>query len=166
MKIFTILGFIGITILLVIPQAIILTPAARTRSGTITLSASGFTVKSIDSVADRVVVVQFSAETSAIEFFVIHSDYYNLTGLPNVVLCQYHTIAKSGSCQFSVDTADTWYLVFANSAQSQQISYQWIEYTTIEWGTRQAIIMAVIVGCIAVVSVIGIKAIRARHSTQ
>lgn len=139
MRTCTISILIGVIVLLVVPQPISLTPMARVQSGMVTISGSGYSVESIDSTADRIVVVHFSAESAAIEFFVIQSDYYNLAGLPDIELCQFHTVAKSGTFQFKVDSSDIWYLVFANSPQSQEVNYEWIEYTFTEWNTQLAI---------------------------
>jgi len=148
---------IGIVVLGAATPIISLKPQAHIRSGAFSLSTSQFHTESIDSVNDGVVTVHFSAESAAIEFFVINSDYYNLAGLPDIALSQFHTIARSGSCQFRVNRGETWYLVFANSPQNQQITYEWVEYSYQEWNTRLAINWAIIIGCALIVAAIVIK---------
>ena len=157
---------IGFVALLVTPLPLVYNPSIRSHSGAFTLSDSQNRVVSVNSIADRIVIVQFTAEIAAIEFFVVHSDLYDLAGLPDIALCQYHTVAGSGSCQFFVDSADTWYLVFANSPQNQEISYEWVEYTAAEWNTRQAINLAIVLGSIIVISTIIVKIVKNRASRQ
>ena len=162
MRVIVIIWLIGFIALAAAPPIVPINPQAHIRSGAISLTAFQFQAKSIDSLYDGIVTIHFSAESAAIEFFVIHSDYYNLAGLPDITLCQFHTIARSGSCQFRVESSETWYLVFANSPQNQQVTYEWIEYTIQEWNTRLAINWAIIIGCILIASAVLIKYARKR----
>ncbi|MFW9809127.1 MAG: hypothetical protein ACFFE6_07080 [Candidatus Thorarchaeota archaeon] len=154
---------IGIIGLLVISQTVLFIPMVHTRSGSHTLTSSVTFTKSIDCESGRVVIVQFSAEYAAIEFFIVHSDFYDLAGLPVVSLCQYHVVARSASHQFTSDRSGTWYLVFANSPQEQQVDYEWTDYSLQEWNTSQIMNWTIILGAGIVLSMIAFRFARERY---
>ena len=164
MRVIVISLLIGLSILVAAPPINPINPQAHIKSGSFTLAPSQFQAKSIESLYDGIVTIHFSAESAAIEFFVIYGDYYNLAGLPDVTLCQFHTTARSGSCQFRVSGGETWYLVFANSPQTQQVTYEWIEYSNQEWTMRLAINWVIIIGCALIVSAVFIHYAKKRIS--
>ncbi len=146
-----------------IPMANSFLPMVHTRAGTFTLTASSSRSVSIDCDSGRVTIVQFSAEHNALEFFLVHSDFYDLAGLPDISQCQYHVISQSATYQFTVDRSGTWYLVFANSPQDQEVSYSWTDYSSEEWNTSQFINWTIIlIGLLAVSSIFIIYVTKSR----
>lgn len=136
MRIMSIPVLIGLIGLLVVPQGGLLVPM-NSGSGSFPIEVSGVSVTSFEADSGRVVVVQFSAERTTLEFFIVHSDYFTQGGLPPVAYCEYHVMAQSASYQFTTDYSGTWYLVFANSQAAQTVSYAVTDYPPEEWATIQ-----------------------------
>ena len=136
-----------------------------TRTGSFNINDSGTSTKSIESTAGNIVVVQFSSEY-ALDFFVVHSDFYNLAGLPDISQCQFHICARSASYQFTVDRSGTWYLVFANSPQQQSGTWAWNEYSVADWNFLQFRNWTILVICVTIVSIFIVQYIRPRLSKK
>ncbi len=136
MRIISIPILIGIIVLLSIPQSGLLVPM-NSGSGSFPIEVSGVSVTSFEVDSGRVVVVQFSAERTTLEFFLVLSVYFTQGGLPPVAYCEYHVIAQSASYQFTTEYSGTWYLVFANSQGAQTVSYEHTDYPPEEWATIQ-----------------------------
>jgi hypothetical protein len=157
---------IGLTIMLLIVPVGHFSPMVWHRTGSINIPDTGSTIKSIDSTAGHIVVVQFSVSDGALDFFLVHSDFYDLSGLPDISLCQYHVFAQSARYQFTVDRDGTWYLVFANSPQQQQGTYAWTEYTEAEWNSVQLRNWAIIVICVILGSILVVQYLRSRFAKK
>ena len=157
---------IGLTIILLIVPVGHFTPMVWTRSGSFTISDTGTAIESIESTAGHIVVVQFSASYGALDFFLVHSDFYDLSGLPDISLCQFHVLAQSASYQFTVDRDGTWYLVFANSPQQQEGTYSWTEYTEAEWNQIQLTNWTIIVICVILGSILVVQYMRSRFAKK
>lgn len=162
----TITSLITILILLVVPSNSLFFPMYQTRYGSFTLSASNSYSKSIDCDSGRIAVIQFSADHAALEFFIVHSDFYDLSGLPDASQCEYHIISQSATHQFMADRSGTWYLVFANSPQDQVITYSWTDYSLEEWNTRQITNWSIILIAILSISVVAIRYVTKTRSAQ
>jgi len=137
-----------------------------TRSGSFTITDTGTAIVSIEGTVGRIVVVQFSASYGALDFFLVHGDFYDLSGLPDISHCQFHVFAQSASYQFTVDRDGTWYLVFANSPQQQEGTYAWTVYSEAEWNSIQLINWTIIVISVIFGSVLVIHYMRLRFTKK
>ena len=140
---------IGIIGLLAVPLSSLLVPM-NSGSGDFPIEVSGVSVTGIDCDSDRVVVVYFSAEGAALEFFLVHSDYFDQGELPSVASCEYHVIAQSATYQFTTDDHGIWYLIFTNSPRAQIVSWGFTEYPPEEWLIIQFNTLFLAISCIGV----------------
>ena len=157
---------IGLTIMLLIVPVGHFTPMVRQRSGSFNISDTGSAIESVDSTVGHIVVVQFSVSYGALDFFLVHSDFYDLSGLPDISLCQFHVFAKSASYQFTVDRDGTWYLVFANSPQQQDGTFSWLEYTGTEWNLVQLRNWTIVVICVILGSILVVQYMKSRFAKK
>ena len=157
---------LGLVILLLVVPAGHFSPMVWTRSGSVNINDTGTAIVSVESTVGHIVVVQFSFPYGQLDFFLVHSDFYDLSGLPDVSLCQFYALAKSGGYQFTVDRAGTWYLVFANSPQQQQGTYSWTEYSEAEWNSAQLINWTIIVICVILGSILVVQYMRSRFAKK
>jgi len=157
---------IGLVILLLVVPANHIVPMDWIRTGSFTITDSGTSTKSIESTAGNIVVVQFSADYGALEFFLVHSDFYDLSGLPDTSQCQFHVIAQSASHQFTGDRSGTWYLVFANSPQQQVGTWAWTEYSVADWNFVQFRNWTILVICVVIASIFIIQYMQSKLSQK
>jgi hypothetical protein len=125
------------------------------RTGSFTLSANSSNLKTImDCTEGRVVEVSFTATQAPVEFFVVHSDDWDLSGTPDISACEFYITARSATHQFVLDRGGTWYLYFKNGPTSQEVTWTWTEYTQQSWAIRQfttwTMISAVVVGAVLI----------------
>lgn len=112
------------------------TPLIRT--GGFSLSADGTNIRSVpDCIAGRVVIASFSAELSAIDFYIVHEDDWDLSGTPDIGDCEFYISAQSATHQFVLNRNGTWYMFFKNGPQPQDVQWSWDEYSQETWGFRQ-----------------------------
>ncbi len=156
---------VGIIGLLIVPQTGLFVPM-NSSSGSLQIEVSGVQVIGIECASERIADVQFSAESASLEFFIVHSDYFHQGGLPAVALCQYHIIAQSASYQFTTDRSGIWYLVFANSAQAQIVSYEFTDYLPEEWNVILFNHWTIILSGIGVISIIIFKFVKKRYADK
>ena len=142
----TLSSTIGIIGLLMVSQVVVFIPSVHSTRGTFSLVGTQIATHQDSCESGRIVVVHFSATIAPIEFFVIHSDFYEVgmtASLPNVSLCQYHIISQSANYQFITNQSGFWYLVFtnsqqfANTLQEQDIHYEWTDYSQEDWNSIQ-----------------------------
>ena len=129
-------ALIAVIAIIVVSPIGLATPMIRT--GSFDLTPDSTKLKSImDCTAGRVVEVSFSATSAPLEFFVVHSDDWDLSGTPDISVCEFYISAQSASHQFVLDRGGTWYLYFMNGPTHQDVTWSWNEYTEQAWAFRQ-----------------------------
>ena len=168
-----ILGIIG---LLMISQSVAFLPAIHSTRGTISLIGTQIATPATSCEFGRIVNVHFSATSAPIEFFVVHSDYYDdlmADSLPNVSFCQYYIISQSANYQFTSNRSGLWYLVFtnslefANSLQEQDVRYVWTDYSPEEWYANKILpIYLIIISGVILVALVLLRFARLRWTKK